>query len=115
MTTERLRAVSETLRHWIAPLLLLGVIAYGLGFGWLLVSETDERCSQEIIVHEGARYLHMRDGLIPLERSCVFDDGSTYEDVPVWVNPVFFTGVGGGVACAVIAVGTAIAARRRET
>ncbi len=99
---------------FVPLLFLLGITAWILGFGWTLISEADEQCNQELIVHEGARYLHMRRNLVPLERSCVFSDGSTYEDVPGWVNPVFFGGVGGAAGLAVVATGLQISARRRE-
>lgn len=114
MTDTSSRRAAATLWAFVPPLFLAGVIAYGLGFGWILISETDERCNQEFIVHEGAHYLHMRDNLVPLERSCVFSDGSTYEDVPGWVNPVFFGGVGGAAGLAAVATGLGIAARRER-
>ncbi len=114
MTDTGLRRTAGTIWAFVPLLALAGIVAWLLGFGLILIGEADERCSQEIIVHEGARYLRMQDSLVPLEHSCLFDDGSTYEDVQPWVNPVFFGGIGGASALAAVATGLQIAAARAE-
>ncbi|WP_157358763.1 hypothetical protein [Amycolatopsis sp. ATCC 39116] len=76
---------------------------YLLGVVDLLISEADEACSQQL-VYDGAAFREMRTSLLPLENTCVFEDGTTYDALPSWINPVFFAGMAGAVVCA----GTAI-------
>ena len=85
---------------WV--LFVTGVVAYVLGLLGLLISEADEACARKL-VYEGADFREMRTSLLPLENTCVFEDGTTYADVPGWVNPLSFGGVGGALVCAVAA------------
>jgi hypothetical protein len=43
----------------------------------------------------------MEGNFLPLHWTCVFEDGTTYEGVPAWTNPVVFGALGGIVACVV--------------
>ena len=103
--TTNMRLPKTLIALWLGVLLLfaVGVVAYVLGLAWTLVSETDEACSQGLI-YKGAAFQGMREGFIPLERTCVFADGTTYEDIPVWANPLFFGGLAGSAGCAAVAV-----------
>ncbi|WP_156893388.1 hypothetical protein [Actinokineospora enzanensis] len=86
-------------------LAVAAVGAYALGLLDFLVSEADEACARGL-VYEGSDFREMRTGLLPLENTCVFVDGTTYDDVPPWVNPVFFGGLAGSAACVATLVWT---------
>ncbi|WP_156757032.1 hypothetical protein [Actinokineospora pegani] len=102
-TSARPGRARTALRVCAWVLFVTGIGAYALGLLGVLISETDEACSQKL-VYEGADFREMRTGLVPLENTCVFEDGTTYADIPGWVNPLFFGGVGGALVCVVAAV-----------
>ncbi|WP_460403806.1 hypothetical protein [Actinophytocola sediminis] len=113
MTTSAWPGSARTvLRVCAWVLLAVGVGAYALGLLDFLISEVDERCARKL-VYEGADFSEMRTNLLPLENTCVFVDGTTYADVPGWVNPLFFAGVGGALLCAVAVALVGRSARNR--
>lgn len=87
---------------WTAVPLLFGLalLAYLAGGALTAVGEVRERCAQQI-VPASAPLDHMDGGFLPLHWTCVFEDGTTYEGVPSWTNPVVFGALGGIVVCVV--------------
>jgi hypothetical protein len=87
---------------WTAVPLLFGLalLAYLAGGALTAVGEVRERCAQQI-VPASAALDHMDGGFLPLHWTCVFEDGTTYEGVPSWTNPVVFGALGGIVVCVV--------------
>ena len=93
------RTMLAVLQVCVPVLFAVGVVAYGVGLLGVLISETDEACARGL-VYEGADFREMRSGFVPLEHTCVFEDGTTHDDVPGWVNPLFFGALAGSAACA---------------
>ena len=87
---------------WTAVPLLFGLalLAYLAGGALTAIGEVRERCAQQI-VPASAPLDHMDGGFLPLHWTCVFEDGTTYEGVPSWTNPVVFGALGGIVGCVV--------------
>ncbi|GAA3035498.1 hypothetical protein LV79_002680 [Actinokineospora globicatena] len=99
MATLGLMGTRRTLWVFAALLATTAVTAYAVGlFVWLLW-ETDEVCGHQF-AYDGAPLREMRTSLLPLTNTCVFEDGATYSDIPVWVNPVFFASLVAAAACA---------------
>jgi hypothetical protein len=97
------RTLSRTVTAlWTAVPLLFGaaLLTYLAGGALTAVGEVRERCAQEI-VPAGAPLDHMDGGFLPLHWTCVFEDGTTYEGVPSWTNPLVFGALGAIVACVV--------------
>ncbi|SEP52773.1 hypothetical protein [Amycolatopsis saalfeldensis] len=84
------------------------LLAYLAGGALTAVGEVRERCAKEI-VPASAPLDHLDGGFLPLHWTCVFQDGTTYEGVPSWTNPLVFGALGGIVAC----VGASTALDRR--
>ncbi|WP_147460035.1 hypothetical protein [Actinokineospora cianjurensis] len=71
----------------------------------LLIGETEEWCAKGLA--SDSHLQDMRTSLLPLENTCVFANGTTYAEIPAWLNPTVF-------ACAAIAAICTAAAIRLE-
>lgn len=98
---SRLRGVLAW--FWVGALVLFttGVVAYGLGSLGTYFGDTEEACTKGL-VHPGATLREMREGAIPLERKCVFEDGTIYDDIPAWANPLTLRALIGAASCAAV-------------
>ncbi|WP_092775252.1 hypothetical protein [Actinokineospora terrae] len=85
---------------------VLGLLAYGAGVFMLLTGETEEWCAKGLASSD-SHLQNMRTSLLPLENTCVFANGTTYAEIPAWLNPTVF-------ACAAIALVCTAAAIRLE-
>ena len=109
----RLENMRDVLWLCAVVLLLAALAFFGLGAVGNVISEIDEMCAHGL-VYQGADLVEMREGLIPLERTCVFEDGTTYEDIPAWVNYPFLGGLAASLSCAAVAFSVGPVAKGRS-
>ncbi|WP_035812262.1 hypothetical protein [Jiangella gansuensis] len=116
MTSSRLESVRDYL--WVpVPILAFPAAALYLFLALLHLAfggELKEECIY-FGAPSGAHFVRMRESILPLERTCVFADGSTQESVPDWLNPVVFGAVAVAALCFMTAVLLSRHLNRRAT
>ncbi len=102
MRLRRLDSLHAYLCAAVPILVVVFVWVYGL---FLLgsISEFDERCSHGF-EYDGAPLAEIRHSYVPMEYSCVFEDGTVVEGTPREYNLVAVGALGGAAASAVAAV-----------
>ena len=79
------------------------VLAVGTWVAGLFAGElTSFRSTTEICGGDISRPITQH--ALPLVNRCTFADGTTRELVPMWVNPIVFAGLAGGVALLALAI-----------
>ncbi len=78
--------------------IVYAAIAYAIGFvSDFYVLDPDQLCASQAGFYSGtsgpsdSSWRGIDDSFLPLSHLCRWNDGTTYELVPPWVNPLFFT------------------------
>ncbi|WP_018685457.1 hypothetical protein [Actinokineospora enzanensis] len=91
-------------------LLSIGMLSYVVRFIIVTLSEIDEECLKQSTGLADPGFKELRWSLLPPQATCVYADGTTYAQMPWWLNPLLFTCLGGALACAAAVI---VLGRRR--
>lgn len=113
VVTQRLMLSRRLARQWAEGVVLcacvgLPVFVFSLFVGFF----PDEACTSPR--GRSAESLARLDGtFFPRSVTCRWDDGSSTELIPMWVNPLIFASIAGVLVCTVLAGNAVI--RKKET